>query len=105
MKAGFARLDITPPLGAKLAGYFHLRPAQDITTNLYANAVAFADEEGKTGVVVTLDILELMMRDTDVIRDMIVERVGLDRNAVMICCTHTHLGPEVSGMLFEPDKL
>ncbi len=105
MKAGFSRLDITPPLGAKLAGYFHLRPAEGITTPLYVNAVAFADNEGSTAVVLTLDILELMMRDTDVIRDMIVQRTGLDRDKILICCTHTHLGPEVSGMLFEPDQV
>lgn len=105
MKAGFSRLDITPPLGTKLAGYFHLRPAEGITTPLYANAVAFSDDEGDTAVIVTLDILELMMRDTDPIRDLIVERTGLDRDKIMICCTHTHLGPDVSGMLFEPDRV
>ncbi len=104
MKAGFAKLDITPPLGSRLAGYFQLREATGIINNLSACAVAFADDNGKCAVVVTLDILELMMRDTDVIRTMIAEKTGLDRDAVLLCCTHTHLGPEVSGMLFEPDK-
>ena len=105
MKAGFAKVDITPPLGSKLAGYFQLREATGIINPLSACAVAFCDDSGKTAVVVTLDILELMQRDTDVIRTMVAEKTGLDRDAVLLCCTHTHLGPEVSGMLFAPDEI
>ena len=41
LKAGFARLDITPTLGINLAGYFFERPAEDILDPLYASATAF----------------------------------------------------------------
>ena len=100
MKAGFARLDITPPLGVNLSGYFHYRAASDVTTPLYANAVAFADDNGAKAVIVSVDILELMAKDTDPIRDMISEKTGINRDRIMICCTHTHFGPDVSGVFF-----
>ena len=54
MKAGFSRLDITPPFGYNLVGYFHARPADGILTPLYVNAVVVDDGETKAALV-TLD--------------------------------------------------
>ncbi len=36
MKAGFARIDITPPLGSKLQGYYNVRYADGILDPLMA---------------------------------------------------------------------
>ena len=41
MKAGFARLDITPPFGTCISGYFHERRADGILDPLQAHAIAF----------------------------------------------------------------
>ncbi|MBE6596486.1 MAG: hypothetical protein E7641_02340 [Ruminococcaceae bacterium] len=100
MKAGFSRLEITPPLGVNLSGYFHYRAASEITTPLCVNTVAFSDDDGETAVIVSLDILELMMKDTEVIRNLISEKTGIPKNNIVICCTHTHFGPDVSGVFF-----
>ena len=54
LKTGFARLDITPALGAHLAGYFNIRAADDILDPLYVTAVAFDDGE-KRAVILSVD--------------------------------------------------
>ncbi len=100
MKAGFSRLDITPPLGVNLSGYFNYRAASEITTPLYVNTVAFSDDDGRTAVIVSIDILELMMKDTERIRNLISEKTGLAKDNIVLCCTHTHFGPDVSGVFF-----
>ena len=85
MKAGFCRLDITPPFGARLSGYFHERLADGIIDPLQAHAIAFSD-------------------NMDIIRHRAAEKNGMDYEAVFIACTHTHTGPEINkGRLFEID--
>ena len=56
LKAGFARLDMTPPLGSPMAGYFEYREAEGILDPLELNALAVSDGEN-TVVIVTADIL------------------------------------------------
>ena len=45
-KAGFARVDITPPLGIQMTGYFHKvydRTADGVLDPLHAECVAVSD--------------------------------------------------------------
>ena len=102
MKAGFARLEMTPPLGTPLCGYFHLRPADGIITPLYINAIALDDGETKA-VLVTLDLEGMSRANNTVLREKIAERTGIDAEAMFIHCIHTHLGP-VNGDYTNPDK-
>lgn len=41
LKAGFARVDVTPNLGYSIEGYYEKRYADGVLDNLYATAVAF----------------------------------------------------------------
>ncbi len=103
MKAGFARIDITPPLGSVLIGYYDPRYADGIITPLEANAVAFSDGEN-TVAMVALDLLGVRQDTWDDIRYEISKKTGLPYEAIILCCTHTHTGPAVSkGFLFPPD--
>ena len=94
MKAGFARLDMTPPLGINLAGYFHIRPADGIVTPLYINAVVLDDGTTKAALI-TLDLEGMNRENNTVVRNLIAERTGIDAEAIFITCTHTHLGPSI----------
>ncbi|NLD88203.1 MAG: hypothetical protein GX633_08110 [Clostridiales bacterium] len=103
MKAGFARLDVTPPFGARISGYFGERIADGIITPLEANAVAFSDGEN-TAVIISLDIIGICQKEMDIIRKRCAENNGIPYEAVFIACTHTHTGPEVStGRMFKID--
>ena len=47
MKAGFARVDITPPLGTFISGYYQDRFAKTVLDPLEVNMLAFADGENR----------------------------------------------------------
>ncbi|MBQ4605404.1 MAG: hypothetical protein IJB15_01785, partial [Clostridia bacterium] len=101
MKAGFARLDITPPFGTCISGYFNERRADGILDPLQAHAIAFTDGE-RTAAAVSLDVIGINQQNMDIIRRRAAEKNGLDYEAVFLACTHTHTGPEVNaGGLFE----
>ena len=92
LKAGFARVDITPPLGTTLAGYPQTRYADGVRDPLTATAVVFDDGE-KRAVVMSVDHLGLNMARTEVMRPIIAEAAGTVADGIHICCTHTHLAP------------
>ncbi|MBE6928760.1 MAG: hypothetical protein E7463_00635 [Ruminococcaceae bacterium] len=103
MKAGFARLDITPPFGTRISGYFEERRANGIIDPLQAHAVAFSDGE-KTAAVVSLDVIGIRQVEMDIIRKRAAENNNIPYEAVFVACTHTHTGPEISaGRLFPND--
>ena len=64
--AGFARVNITPPMGMPIAGYYQVRLADKVLDELEANAVAVAAGEERL-LLVSVDILELLSPygDTD----------------------------------------
>ena len=92
LKAGFARVDITPPLGTTLAGYPRTRYADGVLDPLTASAVVFDNGE-KRVVIMCVDHLGINMSRTEVMRPEIAKAVETEAEAIHICCTHTHLGP------------
>ena len=55
-KAGFARVDITPPLGTPIVGYFEERRVKGVLDPLEANALAISDGE-RAAVLIAADLL------------------------------------------------
>lgn len=90
-KAGFARTDITPPLGSFMPGYYKERRAKSVLDPLQINCVAFSD--GKTTAIVQqFDTEALSDPVADKCRDAIVKATGLPREAVLLHASHTHDG-------------
>ena len=90
-KAGFARTDITPPLGVPISGYFGYRPAEKVLDPLEATCVAFSDGV-TTALVYTVD--NLHVSDDIIARawDAIAKSTGVSRDTVYIASTHIHTG-------------
>ncbi len=103
LKAGFARLDVTPPLGIYLAGYPQVRLADTVRDPLYVNAVVFTDGE-KTVAAISLDQIGLPLKRSIPMREAIAARTGLDFNAIILACTHIHTGPAISNVTFPDDE-
>ena len=103
LQAGFSRLDITPPLGVFMQGYYRERRAAGIRDPLYANAVAFGDGE-QTAVAISLDIIGINQAECDICRKVVAERTALPYEAVFVACTHTHTGPAVYDGLYPKDQ-
>jgi len=88
-QAGFARVDITPPLGSPLAGYAKVRIADHILDPLELNCVAFSDGEN-TAVLITEDLLYVMENAATVIRGLVAERCGIPVDHVFMQGLHQH---------------
>ena len=95
LQAGFGRIDITPPFGVSVQGYFEKRLADGILDPLLATAVAFDDGE-KRAVVISVDVIGFNQLLMDQIRPLVAKAIGTEKEAVFICCTHTHLGPGIT---------
>lgn len=95
MKAGISKNDITPALGANLNGYYRERYSDRVIEPLYVTALAFSDGE-RTALAISLDISEILQRDTDDIRARVAKHTGLPFEAVFVACIHTHTAPVIS---------
>lgn len=95
LQVGFVRLDITPYLGAYMDGYYFARYVEGVKDPLYINAVAFRDGN-KTAVAMTLDVMAIWDKPADILRNAAAEAAGLDPDAILLCCTHSHTGVQVS---------
>ena len=89
--AGYAKTDITPPLGVFMPGYYKDRRAKEVLDPLEVVCVALSD--GKTkAVVMQLDTEAISDAVADDMRNAVVKATGLDRNAIILHASHTHDG-------------
>ena len=86
---GFAKADITPPLGIAMTGYFIERRAKSISDALEINAVAISDGE-KTCVLMTVDDEGMLTYVSEAIRKKAAKATGLKKDAIFIQSTHSH---------------
>src|SRR5574340_1552562 len=93
LRVGAARNVITPGLGARIAGYFEERLAQDIHDDLYAKAIVL--ESGGTSVaIVVCDLIGVQLETTDRAKELAQELTGIPAEHILITATHTHFGPD-----------
>ena len=90
--AGFGRLDVTPPLGIPIVGYYKPRFAEGVLDELEVNALALAVEDKKV-VLLSVDNCGFSETVANSYRDHICEVTGLPADCVFLHATHTHTGP------------
>lgn len=93
IRAGSGRTIITPPVGTSLAGYFHDRVSDGVRDELRASAVVF-EAGGERIALVSCDLIALRREIVDPAKAIIQEQTCIPSENVLICCTHTHTGPE-----------
>jgi len=92
--AGWAEVDITPPLGIGLAGRGGPGTlAKKILDPLFAQVLYLKDAKGVGFVLVSFDVVALPHDLSDRIRFDIVNELGVDWNLVLLNASHTHSGP------------
>jgi len=74
LKAGFNRMDITPPLGTTMAGYYETRYAEGILDPLLATAVAFDNGEARI-IVMSIDIIGFNQKLMNRVRAAVAQAV------------------------------
>lgn len=93
MKAGFGTALITPDLPVSLAGFGdRTEPALRVHDDLEARALILDDGE-RTVCLLVLDLLGMSAGFATPIREAVARVLGIEREAVITSCTHTHQGP------------
>jgi len=95
LKAGFASVDITPPLGSESPGYFEKRVFWDVHDPLYAKAVVF-EAGGSRVSLVGVDALSLKASTVREARRLAEAMTGIPGENIMVGASHDHqAGPTV----------
>lgn len=95
LRVGAAALNITPPVGIGLAGYYFERGADGTNDDLLAKALVL-DVDGTKGALVTLDLISTTRSIVEAARREIERVTGVPGANVMISATHAHTGPVLS---------
>jgi len=92
VRAGAAQVEITPPIGTSLSGYFTDRVSDSVADPLFARALVI-EHDGECMVLVSCDVICLTRETTDAAKESIATGCGISPERVLICATHTHTGP------------
>lgn len=88
-KAGFARVDITPPLGTILTGYFKERISDGVLDPIQLNALAVNDGE-KTALIITSDFMYTSEKAMTRFRTLIADKTNVEMDNIFIQSVHQH---------------
>ncbi len=91
LRVGFGQADITPPVGVLMTGA-GLIPSVGTDDPLLASTLV-AQSGGRTIAIVGVDLVKIRGDLADAAIALASQRTGIDRNAVMICCSHNHSSP------------
>jgi len=105
-RAGFAKIDITPTVPVKMAGFGmaffsvdNCRWSTGVHDPLYARAAAFDDPNGVAPIVIiVLDDVGTITNDIVRIQAGVAAVTGIPEKSVIVASTHTHHGPDTIGL-------
>lgn len=93
LMVGVARRNITPPVGASMAGYASRdHGAEGVHDELWVRSVFLCDGEN-CAALVCRDLLATRNEEMDLLAEVFERRAGLRRDEVFVANTHTHSGP------------
>lgn len=94
-RAGFARVSLDLPTGKPLAGYGPQGSGHAAWTrsSMWARAMVLEAANGERAAVVVLDLMSASRYLHDQIAAVTGPRLGLGRERLIVCGTHTHKGP------------
>ena len=93
-QVGYAEVNINPPLGIFVHGYYIDRFAKGFLDDLLASAMALRCGE-KTVLMLAVDNCLIKTHIADGYRRSIAEATGVAAENIFLCASHTHTGPEL----------
>jgi len=95
VKAGAARIDITPELGVPLMGYgARVGGANAVADRIFARALSLESDSLHPVLVVSAELCLITSVQASELRLRIAAGTGLPTEAILVACTHTHSGPD-----------
>ena len=109
MNVAFGKIKITPKevVGVSLAGYSQPNPCDGKLDDIYAHAVLIEDvilnNIKKKFLLISLDLVQISLVLSDYIKEQIKEEIfSLGPSQILIHATHTHKGPDITGLFYKP---
>ncbi|HET7771066.1 MAG TPA: hypothetical protein VFN74_19995 [Chloroflexota bacterium] len=95
LRAGYASVEITPPVGTDLTGFIAREgPCEGALDPLEARALVVEDDAGNRAALVTCDLIGLGRHMVARVRSRAALGAGVPEAAQLFNCSHTHAGPE-----------
>jgi len=94
LKAGFGRVNVNPPMGIPISGYFKPRFAEGILDDLEISVLALECSGTKT-LLINVDNLGIEQVLCGEYRKAVSDKTGVPMENIIIAETHTHTGPEI----------
>jgi len=92
LHVGTAEIDITPPAGHRMAGYFDERLSTGTHDPLKAKAIILRQDQQKIALVFC-DLVGVSLNITTNARAQASRQTGIAVSNIMIAATHSHTGP------------
>jgi neutral ceramidase len=100
LRAGIAVVDITPPVGYRMAGYFYERLSTGVHDPLHAKAIVFEQASTRCALVFC-DLCMISPAAAAQARTLAQIETRISPENILIQATHTHTGPLYFGELQE----
>lgn len=101
LKAGAAKVCITPPLGIPLGGDFVRPEATFVHDHLWARCLYLENGSSRLALV-SCDLLGLRQDVFDKVLELLRTPLGLMPHELILNCTHTHSGPDTPAIIHGP---
>jgi len=95
LHVGCAEVDISPPMGVRMTGFWHDRHSTGIHDPIFARAMVL-DNGNRQICFATCDVLSIRRSTVLKVRQAVQDRTGMAPDEVAISATHSHYGPGVS---------
>jgi neutral ceramidase len=100
LKAGFSAIEITPPKGWRMSGYFYERFSTNTHDELQAKAMVLQKGDEQAALVVC-DLIGISESLSSRVREAASKKTKIPVANIIIAATHTHTGPLYEGGLRE----
>ncbi|MDF9798947.1 neutral ceramidase [Catalinimonas alkaloidigena] len=104
LKAGTAKIDITPPLGTIINGDHIMHYARYIHDPLFAKAMVLHNGKSTIAIMV-VDICAMDQHFLDQVKQEIQDKTSIPATHILISSTHTHAAGSIMSLLMSPADL
>jgi neutral ceramidase len=100
LRVGVAEVDITPPVGFLIAGYYHERKATGTRDSLKAKAIVFQGPKEQAALVVC-DLTGIATDLSIEVRRRASAKTGIPAKHIVVAATHSHTAPDYTRDLYQ----